>query len=221
MALELFWVSGSCNSWRVQLALEIKKVAYESRLLQFSKGELKTADFLAINPRGKVPVIRDGAFTLYESVAILLYLDRKFPEPPLFGRTAEDGGRILRQVQELVFYLEPILDRVAMPIYRGKVASEAEAEAVKAAARELHPELARLEAALADSPFLIGQSVSAADCTAFPFVQQVLRAAGKEVARPLDLGFLPLELHYPAIAAWVKRIEALPGYQRTYPPHWR
>ena len=43
--------------------------------------EHKTAEFLALNPRGKVPVIRDGAFTLSESVAILLYLDRRFPEP--------------------------------------------------------------------------------------------------------------------------------------------
>jgi hypothetical protein len=41
------------------------------------------------------------------------------------------------------------------------------------------------------------------------------------VARPLELGFLPLETTYPALAAWVKRIEALPGYERTYPPHWR
>ena len=46
-------------------------------------------------------------------------------------------------------------------------------------------------------------------------------ASGKEVAKPLGLGFLPLEAAYPAIAAWVKRIEALPGYERTYPPHWR
>jgi glutathione S-transferase len=41
------------------------------------------------------------------------------------------------------------------------------------------------------------------------------------VARPLELGFLPLGEHHPALAAWVERIEALPGYERTYPPHWR
>jgi glutathione S-transferase len=217
MPLEYFWFSGSCNSWRVHLALEIKKVPYESHLLQFSKKEHKTPDYLAINPRGKVPSIRDGSFTLSESVAILLYLDRRFPEPALFGKTAEESGQVMRRVLDLIFYFEPILDRVAVPIYRGQV----EPDAVEAAAREMHRELALLEAALSSAPFLAGEAISAADCTAFPFVQQLLRASGKEVARPLDLGFLPLEATYPATAAWVKRIEALPGYERTYPPHWR
>ena len=219
MSLEFFWASGSCNSWRVHLALELKKVPYQARLLTISKREHKTADFLAINDRGKVPAIRDGAFTLSESVAILLYLDRKFPDPPLFGRTPEEAGRTLRQVLDLIFYFEPILDRVAMPIYGGR--AEAEAEGIKAALKDLRPELARLEAALSDGPFLAGSSVSAADCTAFPFIQQWLRACGKEAARPLELGILPFETTHPVLAAWIKRIEALPGYERTYPPHWR
>jgi glutathione S-transferase len=38
---------------------------------------------------------------------------------------------------------------------------------------------------------------------------------------PLELGVLPLASTYPALAAWMARMEALPGYQRTYPPHWR
>jgi glutathione S-transferase len=219
MALEFFWGSGSCNSWRVHLALEIKRVPYESKLLQFSKREPKADDYLAINPRGKVPAIRDGQFTLYESVAILQYLERRFPEPPLLGRTPEEAGLVMRQLLELIFYFEPILDRVAVPIYGGKVAEKA--ESIKAAAGELRPELARLEAALTRAPFLVGDAISAADCTAFPFIQQLLRASGKEAARPLDLGFLPFEQTHPALAAWVKRIEALPGFERTYPPHWR
>jgi len=219
MALEFFWGSGSCNSWRVHLALEIKRVPYESHLLQFSKREHKADEYLKINPRGKVPAIRDGQFTLYESLAILQYLERRFPEPPLLGRTAEEAGLVMRQALELIFYLEPILDRVAVPIYGGKAAEQA--EAIKAAAVDLRQELSRLEAVLARTPFLVGDAISAADCTAFPFIQQVLRASGKEAARPLELGFLPLEQTYPSLAAWVKRIEALPGYDRTYPPHWR
>ena len=184
MSLEFFWFSGSCNSWRVHLALEIKGVPYESRLLQFSKKEHRTPDFLAINPRGKVPVIRDGEFTLHESIAILLYLERRYPDPPLLGRTPEEAGRIMRQALDSIFYFEPILDRVAVPIYRNAV--EGQADAIKAAARELHPEVARLESSLAETPFLAGREISAADCTAFPFVQQLLRASGKEAAQSLD-----------------------------------
>ena len=94
MTLEIYWGSGSPFAWRVLLAAELKRIPYESKLLEFSKGDLKTPEFLALNPRGKVPVIRDGDFVLAESMAILAYLDRKQPEPPLFGRTAEDAGRI-------------------------------------------------------------------------------------------------------------------------------
>jgi glutathione S-transferase len=219
MALEYYWASGSCNSWRVHLALELKRVPYEAKLLTISKGENKSPEYLAINPRGKVPAIRDGAFTLYESMAILLYLDRKYPDPPLFGRTPEQAGRVLRQALELVHHFEPKMDRVAIPIYQGKGAEQA--EAIKVAAAEVHQELATLEANLEQSPWLAGDLVSAADLTALAFVQHLLRASGKESGRSLELGFLPLDARYPRLGAWLGRMEALPGYDRAYPPHWR
>jgi len=40
-------------------------------------------------------------------------------------------------------------------------------------------------------------------------------------AAELGARFLPMERNYPALARWIERIEALPGYERTYPPHWR
>ncbi|MBI2350486.1 MAG: glutathione S-transferase family protein, partial [Deltaproteobacteria bacterium] len=49
----------------------------------------------------------------------------------------------------------------------------------------------------------------------------LLRAASKESAKPLNLGFLPLAQTYPNVAAWVTRVEAIPGYEKTYPPHWK
>ena len=145
--------------------------------------------------------------------------NRKYPDPPLFGRTPEEAGRALRTSLELVHHFEPKVDRVAWPIYLGKVAGQE--DAIKAAALEVHAELGTLEASLASSPFLAGEALSAADLTAVAFVQHTLRAAGKESAQPLDLGFLPLDARYPRLAAWMHRMESLPGYERTYPPHWR
>jgi glutathione S-transferase len=83
--LEVFWDSGSPYAWRVLLALEVKQVPYTSRRIQFSKDEHKTPEFLAMNPRGKIPVVRFGDFTLYESTAILAWLDREWSERPIFG----------------------------------------------------------------------------------------------------------------------------------------
>jgi len=75
MAIEIFWGSGSPFSWRVLLALAVKNIPYESKLVEFSKGMHKSPEYLKINPRSKVPALRDGEFTLYESLAILQYLE--------------------------------------------------------------------------------------------------------------------------------------------------
>ena len=94
MAIELYWGSGSPFAWRVMLTLEVKGLTYDSKLLEFSKGEHKTPAYLRLNPRGKVPTLKDGEFVVYESIAIMAYLDRKYPDPPLFGKTAEEAGLI-------------------------------------------------------------------------------------------------------------------------------
>src|SRR5678816_1185106 len=105
MAIELYWGSGSPFAWRVMLTLEVKGLAYESKLLEFSKGDHKTAAYLQLNPRGKVPTLKDDAFVVYESLAIMSYLDRKYPAPPLFGVTAEETGLIWQSISESESYL--------------------------------------------------------------------------------------------------------------------
>ena len=44
---------------------------------------------------------------------------------------------------------------------------------------------------------------------------------GKPQAAELSARFLPIEVNYPALGRWLARVAALPGYPRTYPPHWR
>src|SRR5688572_17114098 len=154
MAITIFWASGSCPSWRVLFTLEIKGLPYESRLLEFSKREHKSAEMLAMNPRGKVPVLRDGDFTLYESMAIIAYLEAKYPERPALGRTAEETGAIWRAWAECVFYVEPAVDGVCIPIYRGTAAENV--DAVRAGARDVAAELAPFEARLVRTPWLCG-----------------------------------------------------------------
>src|SRR5947208_14761570 len=105
MAIELYWGSGSPFAWRVMLTLEVKGLAYESKLLEFYKGENKAPAYLLLNPRGKVPTLKDGDFVLYEPLAIISYLDRKDPDPPLFGKTLEEKGAIWRGLAECDSYV--------------------------------------------------------------------------------------------------------------------
>ncbi len=219
MAIELYWGSGSPFAWRVMLTLEVKGLAYESKLLEFSKGEHKTPAYLKLNPRGKVPTLKDGDFVVYESVAMMAYLDRKYPEPPLFGRTAEETGLIWQTISEGESYFQPAGDKLVRPMFFGKGLDQV--EEIGQAAETLRGELKAVDERLARSHWLVGGQISAADISLFPLVQLLLRAASKDAARPFNFGFLPLAQSFPNVARWVERIEALPNYQRTYPPHWR
>ena len=219
MALELYWGSGSPFAWRVMLTLEVKRLEYESKLLEFSKEEHKSAGYLKLNPRGKVPTLKDGDFVLYESLAIMAYLDRKFPDPPLFGRTPQETGLVWRAISETESYLLDSGNKLIRPIFLGKGLEKT--DEIQAAAATIRQELRRVDAALTSSSWMVGTQISAADIALFPLIQLLLRAASKEAAKPLNLGFSPLEQSYPNIAAWVKRIDEIPGYERTYPPHWK
>src|SRR6266576_52059 len=54
MTVEIYWGSGSPYAWRVLLAAELKRIPYESKLLEFSKGDLKKPEYLALKPLGTV-----------------------------------------------------------------------------------------------------------------------------------------------------------------------
>jgi len=219
MAMEILWMSGSPFAWGVFLALELKGVDYSPNLLSASAGDLKTPEFQALAPRGRVPVLRDGDVVLWESVAILAYLDAKYPEPPLFGRDPEQTGHIWRVIFECVCYLVPFSEEIVDGVFEDHI-NMSEAQYREAAAK-VHAEFQNFEARLAEHDWLVGAAISAADLVLYPFTEIFLRAAAREPAASHDLGFLPLDKHYPAIAAWQERIKAIDGYDKTYPPHWR
>lgn len=219
MAIDVYWGSGSPYSWRVLLALEHKGLAYRSHLLQFSLQEHKAPQILAMNFRGRVPILRDGDYVVFESLAVLCYLDRAYPDPPIFGRTPQEGGVIMRVICEYENYAEPDL----MNIARAFQAHECTASPDELA-RWMHVvgrEARSIEARLAKSAWVVGESYSAADMVIFPGIRLLLRALRKPQARDLAARFLPLASNYPAIGRWIERIESLPGFERTVPPRWR
>jgi glutathione S-transferase len=219
MALELYWGSGSPYSWRVLLALECKQIPYESRLLQFSKQEHKSPQMLRMNPRGRVPVLKDGDYVVFESLACLMYLDRKYPEPPLFGRTPEEAGTIMRVICEYQAYAESYLMQIVSAAFLENI--DERVEEVTRATHLVAGEARTIEGRLSNSDWLVGEHVSAADMVVFPGIMLLLRAMEKREAGDLRSRFLPMETTYPAIARWIRRMASLPGYDRTVPPHWR
>lgn len=219
MTIEIFWGCGSPYSWRVQLALEIKRIAYQGRQLSFSDADLQSGEFLALNPRGQVPALRDGEFTLYESIAILSYLDAIQPVPALFGSDPAERGLIWRLIMECVYYLEPHMTSFAGTIFSGELPEKRD-EAIKSR-QQVEQEFYRLDAVLEQNDYLAGKRISAADVAAYPVIQLLLIAARRENTEAVSGRLRKIDRHFPALHAWCRRIEALPGFEKTNPPHWR
>jgi len=215
--LEVFWVSGSPYGWRVLLALAIKGAPFQSRRLSAADGDHKKPEFLAINPRGKLPALRHGDLSLSESVAIVRYIDRLFPRPPLFGDDASGEARINRQIDEIENYLVPNTGWVTRAVFGDVVAGRE--EMLNTRAGRARYELRGLDERVGD--WLVDGRLSAADVILYPVIAALLRAAAKPAAAALDLQLLPFEARYPRLAEWCARVEALPGYDEAYPPHWR
>ena len=112
MTLVLYYGSGSPYAWRVQLALEHKALPYERKVLSFSAGDTRKPEFLALNPRHRVPVLVDGDFVLYESNAIVEYLDEAYPATgaPLFPGDVRTRALVRRLIMEVDDYFDEAID---------------------------------------------------------------------------------------------------------------
>jgi glutathione S-transferase len=174
---------------------------------------------LALNPRGRVPVLRDGDYVCFESLAILYYLDLKYPQPPLFGHTPEEAGTIMRVICEYSAYIEPHVQCITRAVFSG--GKDLAGDEVTAAVHAVASEARTIEMRLSRSDWIVGESLSAVDLVVFPGIQLVKRALERPAADALSSRFMPIEVNYPALGRWLARIAALPGYERTYPPHWR
>lgn len=213
MPLTFYYGSGSPFAWRVWLALEYKNIAYELRAVSFSAGDLRKPEYLALNPRGKVPVIVDGGFALYESAAIVEYLDEKYAEPKLFPGGLEERAQGRRLVQEADQYYVACMDQLLDEVLF-KPQHQWDEQRIVAARQGLAQELQMWEQ-LVGGQWLAGAAVSAADFTLYPLVALTLRMEKKKPDLDLRAAI------GPKMVAWMQRFEALPICSKTWPPHWK
>lgn len=149
---------------------------------------------LALNPFGKVPVLRHGALLLYETQAITAYLDEAFPGPAL--QPADPVARArLRQILGIVdaHAYRPLVWDLYVAGHAGRPL-----EAALPAARRV---LDALEG-LAAGPWLLGGAPSLADCHLAPPVRYLIEAPGGPA----------LLAERPGLAAWWARCRARPGW---------
>ena len=213
MSITLHGMSGSPFTWKVWLALEHKRLPYELCLLSVDAGDLKTPEFALKNPRRQAPVLSDGALEVYESDAIVRYLEAAYPTPTLFPGDLATQALAFRLVAEVEAYFVPSMDHLVREVLFKPNLAERNEALIAASLAGLQRELSHFEREIRGD-FLVGP-LSAADFCFYPPLMLTLRIERRQPSLAITA------LLGPRLAAWMKRIEALPYYERTYPPHWR
>ena len=204
----VYGVPGSPFMRAVQMGLEEKNAAY--RVQTLGVGESKSEAYLRKHPFGRVPAFEHGNFGLYETQAILRYLDDIFPEPPLQPRDAQQAARMNQIIGINDWYFFPkvaaviVFQRIISPVLLGIKTDEAAIEAAVPMGRTCIAELDRL---LGGQQFLAGDDLSIADLMLAP---QLDFLAETPEGKALLAG--------TRIEAWLKRMNERPSMQATQRP---
>ena len=200
--------AGSTYVWSTRLALAEKGVAHE--LVEVGFGQHREEPHLSRHPFAKVPAFEHDGFALYETQAILRYIDEGFPVAPLQPTDLHEFAR-MNQIMGIVdAYAWPsiaggiLVNRLLNPRL-GLPVDEAAIAAAVPEARLCLSEFARL---MGEWPFMTGERISLADLMVFPLLYYFRR---------VPEGTEPLADH-PTLSSWVRRIEERQSVQVTKPP---
>ncbi len=199
-------VPGSPFSRAVLATLEEKNAPY--RLAPVVPGTLRSPQHLSRHPFGRVPVLEHDDFCLYETQAILRYLDRVLPDPPLTPREPRRAARMDQAMNINDWYLFPGagavigFQRIVGPRLMGLTPDETAIAAAMPKALAVFEELGQL---LGTAPYFTGESVTLADLMLAP-----------------QLDFLQQTPEWEALSAghdnlrrWLTRMEARPSLVAT------
>jgi glutathione S-transferase len=194
--------------WSTRLALAEKGVAHE--LVEVPFGAHREEPHLSRHPFAKLPAFEHDGFALYETQAILRYIDEGFPVAPLQPTDLHQFSRMNQIIGIVDAYAWDaiaagvLVNRVLKP-RMGLPADEAAITAALPQARLCITEISRL---MGDQPYLTGDRVTLADLMVIP----LFYFFGK-----LPEGEAPLAEH-PNIRPWMRRMEGRQSFQVTKPP---
>jgi len=204
--MKIYGYANSPNDRRVRATALHLGLDFEYEQIDLSKGEQKKPEYLAVNPMGKIPVLVDGDFTLFETIAIMQYLGSK-ADAPLWPKDDRARADITRwQVWTLVHWGNAIgtitFEKFVKKIMGG---GEPDPARIKEGTELFHTYSPVLENQLKGRKWVTGADVTLADF----FAGGILTYKD-----PLEL---PLG-DYPEISRWYEQVEGLDAWKRTVPP---
>jgi len=191
-SIKLYDLEISGNCYKVRLFLALLGLGYEKVPVNTKAGEQKSASFLALNPRGQVPVLDDEGLVLWDSSAILVYLARKYGGEQWLPLDANGMAEVMQWLA--VMHIETNGLAKARTIL--KFGFPGNLDEAKALGRK---GLDVMEKRLASHPWLALDRATIADVGCFPYV-----ALAHEGEITLD--------DHPSVRAWLARVKALPGF---------
>ena len=208
MTLTVYGIPGSPYVRMPLLACEEKGIAW--KLAPLGMGESRKPAHLARHPFGRVPAIEHDGFCLYETQAILRYIDQVFPGPSLTPADPRAAARMNQAMGVVDWYVFPSLsigiafNRVVAPMF-GLPVNE---EAVAAALPQARTCIKALEDILGSNAYFGGDAISLADIQAAPHLDFASMASPEGA----DL------LAGSPLLAWLERMKARPSLQKTTLP---
>jgi glutathione S-transferase len=199
-------IPGSPFARAVLATLEEKGASYRIKPIQ--PGEQKSEPHLSLHAFGRMPVLEQGSFVLYETQAILRYLDRILPEPSLTPRDAKLAARMDQAININDWYLFQgvsnviVAQRVIFPALFGLAPDEAAIAEAMPKAHVVFGELARL---LGNNKYFAGDLVSLADLSIAPQMDMFVGLPEWE----------PLTKAHPNLPTWLATMSARPSMKAT------
>jgi glutathione S-transferase len=204
--MKLYNSNFSPNALRVRAVANELGIQLDIIEVDFRKGENKTASYLALNPNGKVPVLVDGDFVLWESRAINGYLASLKPEHGLYPDDAKRRALIDQWSHWQAIHLGPAMQRVAFErVMKSKFGmGEPDENTIASGLKEIDQFLPIFDASLKDKEWVTGKLSIADFAVGSTFVYRAPAAISLDNA--------------PHVSAWINRLEARPSWQKAVAP---
>lgn len=195
----------SSAAYRVRVALNLKRIDYESRPVSLVDGEQSSDAYRALNPQGLVPTLEIDGERLTQSLAILVYLDQRFPEPRLMPADPADGAHVRAMAMLIACDVHPLNNLRVLRYLKDELGQPQEA-VDRWYAHWIIEGLTALEAmaALRSGTFLFGGEPTIADICLVPQLYNARR-----FAVPLD--------DFPTLLRADASAQALPAFAEAHP----
>ncbi|OSD01270.1 glutathione transferase Ure2p class [Trametes coccinea BRFM310] len=201
---------GGPNGWKVAFVLEELGLTYESKYLDFAKGEHKGPEHTKLNPNGRIPTLIDhqnNDFVIWESNAILLYLIEKHDKDNKLGVSNEaDKYKLL---QWLFFQASGQGPYFGQAFWFMRYHPEKLPSAIERYQKEAQRVYSVLESVLSKQEWLVGDKPTIADIAFITWNRSAFNVILKDVPG------VDVEKDYPSVYKWHKKLEERPAVQKV------